>query len=72
MVKGRTKRGTMVWMSYIPDCGSNVGGWFVEIYLSPYGDRYDYFCVHPEDCDCKDYNAVEKFMKDYVSTIKEY
>lgn len=72
MVKGRTKRGTMVWMSHIPDCGGNVGGWFVEIYLSPYGDRYDYFCVHPEDCDCGDYNAVEKFMKDYVSTIKEY
>lgn len=62
----------MVWMSYIPDCEDNTGGWFVEIYLSPYGDRYDYFCVHPEDCDCDDDKAVEKFMKNYVSQITDY
>lgn len=72
MVKGKTKKGTRVWMSYIPDCEDNTGGFYVEVYLNQYGDRYDYFCVHPEDCDCKNSEAVEKFMKEYVSQIKDY
>lgn len=59
-------------MSYIPDCEDNTGGFYVEVYLNQYGDRYDYFCVHPEDCDCNDSEAVEKFMKEYVSQIKDY
>lgn len=72
MVKGKTKKGTRVWMSYIPDCEDNTGGFYVEVYLNQYGDRYDYFCVHPEDCDCNNSEAVEKFMKEYVSQIKDY
>ena len=72
MVKGKTKKGTRVWMSYIPDCEDNTGGFYVEIYLNQYGDRYDYFCVHPEDCDCNNTEAVEKFIKEYVSQIKDY
>jgi hypothetical protein len=72
MVKGKTKKGTRVWMSYIPDCEDNTGGFYVEVYLNQYGDRYDYFCVHPEDCDCNNSEAVEKFIKEYVSQIKDY
>ena len=72
MVKGKTKKGTRVWMSYIPDCEDNTGGFYVEVYLNQYGDRYDYFCVHPEDCDCNNSEAVERFIKEYVSQIKDY
>lgn len=67
-----TGRGTRVHLSYIPDCGSNVGGWYVEIYLNPYGDRYDDFCIHPEDCDCTNWDEVERFAKNYVSSITDY
>ena len=72
MIEARTAKGTMVWVSYIPDCGSNVGGFYVEIYLDEYGDRYDDFCIHPEDCDCADWDAVERFAREYVSRIEDY
>ncbi len=72
MNSAKTARGTEVHLSFIPDCEDNEGGWFVEIYLDEYGDYYDYFCVHPEDCDCRDEREVLKWARDYVSTITEY
>ncbi len=72
MMPAKTKKGTIVYLSFIPDCGSNVGGWYVEIYLDQDGDRYDDFCIHPDDCNCSNYNAVAEFAKKYVSSIKEY
>ena len=71
-MKAYTKKGTEVYLSFVPDCESNVGGWFVEIHLNVYGDWYDYFCIHPEDCDCTDWDAVEKVAKEFVSEIDNY
>lgn len=67
-----TGRGTRVFLSYIQDCEPNTGGWYVEIYVNPYGDRYDDFCIHPEDCDCTNWDEVGRFAKNYVSSIMDY
>ena len=73
MLEARTKKGTKVWLSFNPDCEDNEGGWFVEVYLDEYGDYYDYFCIHKEDCDCKDMNAVEEYAKWFMKTaVAEY
>jgi len=69
MTKAKTKNGKRVWLSFVPDCEYNTGGWYVEVYLDEYGDRYDDFCVHLDDCDCTDMNAVEQYAKDYVSGL---
>lgn len=68
----KTGKGTKVYLSFIPDCGSNAGGWYVEIYLNEYGDRYDDLCIHPEDCDCSDWDAVEAEAERRVSEIMDY
>ena len=67
-----TKKGTRVWLSFIPDCGSNAGGWYVEIYLDEHLSRYDDFCIHPEDCNCTDFYEVELVAKEYVKNIEDY
>ena len=73
MIEAVTKRGTKVWLSFNPDCEDNEGGWFVEVYLHPADDYYDYFCVHKEDCDCKDMDAVEEYAKWFMKTaVAEY
>ena len=72
MLKAQTKKGTEVWLAFIPDCGTNVGGWYVQIYLTETGDPYDDFCIHPEDCNCGNYNAVAEVARKYVSNIEEY
>ena len=73
MIEATTKKGTKVWLAFNPDCEENEGGWFVEVYLDPALDYDDYFCIHPEDCDCKDPDAVEAYAKWFVETaIAEY
>ena len=68
-----TKKGTKVCLCFVDDCEDNKGGYFVEVYLYPGdGDRYDYFCIHKEDCDCEDMNEVEEFAKKYISEITDY
>lgn len=55
-----------VWIGCIPDCGENLGGYFCEVWSDEEMDnRIDYFCIHPDDCDCTDSEAVEKFIKEY-------
>lgn len=73
----RTGKGTPVHYDYIPDCGENTGGFYVEIYINDEqhcfeGDRYDDMCVHPEDCDCSDNAAVEKYIKEEIAKIFNY
>ena len=67
-----TKKGTRVYLAFVDDCEDNEGGYFVEIYLHEDGDRFDYFCIHPEDCDCSDVDAVERYAIEYVSSIEDY
>jgi hypothetical protein len=72
MITAKTQKGTRVWVSLVDDVEPNDGGFYCEIYLSQYGDRYDDFCIHPEDCDCQNDKEVAKYVRKYVSTITEY
>lgn len=72
-VLATTAKGTKVCLCFVDDCEDNEGGFFVEVYEYPgTGDYFDYFCIHKEDCDCKDMNAVEEFAKKYISEITNY
>lgn len=67
MISAISKNGKKVYLSFNPDCEENEGGWFVEVYFNPYGDYEDYFCIHTDDCDCKDEKAVEEYAIKYIA-----
>lgn len=55
-----------VWISRTDDCGENEGGYFCQVYADEnMDDEIDYFCIHPEDCDCRNEDEVEKFIVEY-------
>lgn len=67
-----TARGTRCVISYIDDVGENKGGYYCEVRRDfPY-DCIDDFVIHTTDVDCKDWDAVVAYAKDYVSHITEY
>lgn len=73
----RTGKGTPVRFEYIPDCGSNAGGFYVQIYVRHpeyefNSDSHDSLCVHPGDCDCNDLEAVETHIKKTITEIQDY
>ena len=72
MLEAISKNGKKVYLSFNPDCDENEGGWFVEVYFNQYGDYQDYFCIHPEDCDCKNQDEVDECAKRYISEIEYY
>ena len=72
MLEAISKNGKKVYLSFVPDCDENEGGWFVEVYFDKYGDYHDYFCIHPEDCDCKNQKEVDECAKRYISEIEYY
>lgn len=56
-----------VWISRCTDCGENEGGYFCQVYADEdMENQIDYFCIHPEDCDCNNEEEVEKFIKKYA------
>ena len=69
MITAHTAKYTRVYLDILPDCGENEGGYYVEIYLKPEGDRYDDFCIHPDDCDCNNWNEVVDYARYVISTI---
>lgn len=72
MITATTKKGTTVEVSYVKDAEPNKNGMYCMIAIEPGCDTYDDFCIHSSDCDCNDENAIELFVKDYVSKIEEY
>lgn len=72
MILAVTKKGTKVWVATIEDVEPNEGGLYCEIYLDFNCDRFDDFCIHPEDCNCKSDMAVRAYVRNYVKTIEEY
>lgn len=55
-----------VWISKCRDVGENEGGYFCEVYDNEDMDnRIDYFCIHPENCDCDNDEEVENFIREY-------
>ena len=72
MVRAKTKKGTKVWVNVLSDVEPNLGGFYCEIHINMFGDRFDDFCIHPEDCDCKNEKEVIAFIRGYISNINEY
>ena len=70
MIEATTKNGLTVWLAFVPDCEYNTGGWYVEVYLDEFGDRYDDFCIHTDDCDCSDDDAIIQYARDYIADIE--
>ena len=64
MITCITGRGTEVSLAFVPDCGENESGYYVEVYLDASGDRHDDFCIHPDDCDCDDEVIIAKIITD--------
>lgn len=66
MIRVTDKDGNVVFVDYIHDCGSNVGGFYCQTYSDERGDnKIDDFCIHPEDCDCSNYDEVEDYIRHY-------
>lgn len=56
-----------VCISCIEDCDENEGGYFCQVYTDESLDHeIDYFCIHPEDCDCTNEKEVDKFIEEYA------
>lgn len=63
----KTKSGMILYYDVQNDCDENYGGYFVEVYTDiNFIHRLDYFCVHPEDCDCKNEDAVYDYVRQYI------
>lgn len=55
-----------VWISCISDCDENEGGYFCQVYTDEnMSNEIDNFCIHTDDCNCTDYNEVEKYIEEY-------
>lgn len=70
MLEAISKDGHKVYLDYIEDCEDNEGGFFVMVYAyedSLSCDYFDYFCIHTDDCDCTNYDEVEKYAVKYVA-----
>lgn len=56
-----------VYISVTEDCGENEGGFYCQVYSDKdCENQIDDFCIHPEDCDCKDEAKVERFIHEYT------
>lgn len=54
--------GQVVYLAFVDDVEPNKGGYYVEVYLDPNGDRWDDFCVP----DLGDRDAMEQYAIDYA------
>lgn len=58
-----------VYVTTCEDCGDNIGGLFCQVYTDEYFDEeLDFFCIHPDECDCKNTDAIRKFILERVGT----
>lgn len=56
-----------VYVSTCPDVGENKGGYYCQVYSDEdMTIQIDDFCIHPDDCDCSDDNAIERFIIEYT------
>lgn len=73
MITTKDKAGQTVYITYIEDCGENEGGYYCEVYADEdLMYDLDFFCVHPEDCDCSDDDAVEAYIREFVAEEYEF
>ena len=61
-----------VWISRTEDCGENKGGYFCQVYSDENMEyEIDYFCIHPEDCNCRNENDVDEFIRLYAEMYND-
>ena len=73
MVKATDKLGQTVYVTCTDDCEPNEGGYYCEVYADEdLMYDLDFFCVHPEDCDCSDDNAVEAYIQEFIAEECEF
>ena len=66
MIETKDMAGQTIYITYIDDCEPNEGGYYCETYADEDLDqKIDDFCIHPEDCDCDDDEAVEYYVRHY-------
>ena len=59
------KKGQKVYVTYIPDCDENEGGFYCETYTDDNCDnKIDDFCIHKGDCDFTE-KGIETYIKNY-------
>ena len=69
MVVTTDKAGQTVYVTYIPDCEDNAGGFYCETYADENFDRkIDDFCFHPEDANMTE-EGIKDFIRDYYKEI---
>ena len=73
MITAKTAKRTEVYVSFVEDCEDNEGGYYCEVWDSEdMAKQLDNFCIHTNDCDCNDWDAIEEFAMNYISNITEY
>lgn len=72
--KFRTALGTEVRVSFVEDCGDNIGGYYCEIYLNNEDDRCDDFVISKEQVAevNNDWYELENIALKHISTITDY
>ena len=51
-----------LYVSVTPDCESNEGGYYCQVYtVEDYGDQIDDFCIHPDELEEND--DIEHWIK---------
>lgn len=61
-----------LFITLCDDCGENEGGYFCQVYGDDgFNIEIDYFCIHPEDCDCKNNEEVDNCIRKYIDSYKD-
>lgn len=71
-----TPRGLVVEVSFVPDVGDNVGGYYCEIHNENVSERIDDFVIHKEDivglADDELQDKLRELTKEYISGVDTY
>lgn len=72
MYIAKDKLGQRVYVTTVVDYFgdlANEPGWYCQVYADEnFGFEVDFFCIHPENCNCRDDVAVQKYIYDYVAS----
>ena len=63
----KTKKGELLFYDAVPDTDINKGGYYVEVFNDIDNNyKVDDFCVHPNDCDCTNEEALHAYIRKYI------
>ena len=71
MVETQDKAGQTIYITYIPDCEYNEGGYYCETYSDEnFDNKIDDFCIHPDDIpglENMTWQEEEKAIEEYIA-----